>query len=92
MTIVFAASEVGSARALLPICDVFYANKYPFKIINRGYISENVDDRWGAFITSPESDLSIKRMLSQNQTSAVVFSSNVSDAVPLRIARGCIIS
>ena len=88
MSILFSASEVGSVRALLPICHELIRRGEKFLIDHHGFFTE-IDDLaiTPYFISIPDSEPEIERFLKEHDLHTLVFSVNIRDIRPLTISR-----
>ncbi len=88
MTILVCASEVGSVRALQPVCHELLRRQQQIIIVERGFFSELNDAALTPhYSTLPEDTEAIIRFLQDRRISALLFSVNVHDTQPLRVAR-----
>lgn len=87
MSILFAASEVGSVRAVLPIAEECSQRGYRVVLLNRGAMPREFLKAWGHLAKCDETEEAIHAFLTEHKVSCLVFSSNVKDELPLRIAR-----
>jgi len=87
MSILFVASEVGSARAVLPVAAACRAAGLPVWVVDRGQLGLETPSEWGARCDCPENSEAIDELLGATGARVLVFSSNVSDAAPLSLAR-----
>lgn len=85
--IVFAASEVGSARALLPVCELSFERKIPFAVLDRGSLGREANPDWNALKTCPDDSDGMRDFLLEGGAEVLVFSVNVKDPLPLKLAR-----
>jgi len=88
MSILFSASEVGSVRALLPICYELLRLGQTFLIDRHGYFAE-IDDPVlsHCFVEIPDATTEIEQFMRKTAAGALIFSVNVHDTRPLKIAR-----
>ncbi|MDC3106757.1 hypothetical protein OA512_00370 [SAR86 cluster bacterium] len=87
MSILFAASEVGSVRSLLPLIQECKAKKIDFKVTELGNFLENEIKINKNFVYFEEDYDFIKEKLNQHKITKVIFSVNIFDTLPLSIAR-----
>ncbi len=87
MSVIFAASEVGSARALIPVIDVFLQQEMSVHVIRRGYFASAQACFENYSIVECEGVDDIKKCLIRLQAAIVIFSVNVKDQHPLTVAR-----
>ncbi len=85
--VVFAASEVGSARAILPVCQLFNERGLPFIVIDRGCMVSEANAVWKQLKHCPDDTNEIRGFLLDNSVSVLVFSVNIKDPLPLKLAR-----
>lgn len=87
MTILFIASEPGSARAILPVALCCRAAGHALCVTGRGCMATEAAALGLTVSPCPETAGDIDALLVGNGVRAVVFSSNVKDALPLAVAR-----
>ena len=88
MSVIFSASEVGSARALIPLFGYCTKQGMQFLVIRRGYFAiSQVCDEYPSLASCPREDEEIVAWLVDVGASLVVFSVNVKDQHPLKVAR-----
>ncbi len=87
MTILFSASEVGSARALAPVCESLRARGHALAIDRCGFFTEARFPSLTDFFVTPDTHQTMSDYLQQQAVSCLVFSVNIHDPRPLRIAR-----
>ncbi len=87
MSIVFAASEVGSVRALLPVCEFCSQRGLSVSVFNIGYMAEVPEHEWHRIERSSGQIDELCNILVRNNTELLIFSVNVKDTLPLQIAR-----
>ena len=87
MSILFVASEVGSVRALLPLCRCCEEKGISFSVLNRGYMGESALSTWIMHENYPEDISGLASFLEINDIKVLVFSVNVKDTLPLKVAR-----
>lgn len=85
--VVFAASEVGSARAVLPVCALCYEREVPFVVTDQGYLGRATNPDWGVLRHCPDDPDEMRIFLLDSHASVLVFSVNIKDPMPLRLAR-----
>ena len=84
MSIFFSASEVGSVKALIPICVELDKNKIKYTINRKGYFRKI---KMNNYVNIRSSNADIKKYLIKNSIKILIFSVNVKDETPLKIAR-----
>lgn len=85
--ILFAAGDVGGARALLPIAAECERHGLPFAVLHHGHIAQEAPDRWPLVsLPSVTSGANIAAWLSGLNVSALIFGSSVHDLLPLTLA------
>lgn len=86
--IVFAAGDVGGARALLPVIHDCESQGIPFGVIAHGHISSEAEPHW-PLIHIPEKVTGdeIYRTFLKESINTLVFGSSVHDTFPLTLAR-----
>ena len=87
MSALFVASEVGSVRALLPICFQCYESGLPFSVVKRGYMEKAYNSAWNVISEIPEEIDGLGAFLKETGVEVVIFSVNVKDTLPLKVAR-----
>lgn len=88
MTVLFSASEVGSARALIPICYYCAEVGIPFYVVKHGYFSTIYDKVIEEkLVACPKTEVEVDELINELAATTVVFSANVKDTRPLLIAR-----
>ncbi len=89
MSIFISAVEVGSVRVLIPVCHEFIRSGYSVLIERRGYFAEEEIDELAPFYIdhSLDTDEDLRLFLENNCIKVLLFSVNVSECRPLRIAR-----
>ena len=78
------ASEIGSVKALLPICRALKKNNVNYFIAQRGAF-KNIQDKFHFIDLDNEND--IEPFLKKYSITRYIFSSNIKDQLPLQIAR-----
>lgn len=87
MTVLFAASEVGSARAILPVAAKCRTCGMNVVVLDHAFLSRETPHAWGALQACGSSDSAIDGFLIRHGVNVLVFSCNVTDPLPLAIAR-----
>lgn len=87
MTLLFAASEVGSWRALAPVARACVDGGMTVLLSDRGAARAEAAGLGAALHGCGETPAEIDAFLMRHDVQAVVFSSNVSDPQPLGVAR-----
>ena len=77
------ASEIGSVKALLPICEELKKRSESFFITSTGVFTELTDQ---INSVSFDNENQIKAFLQNQSITRYIFSSNMSDPIPLKIA------
>lgn len=78
------ASEMGSVKALLPICKALHQNNANYFIVRRGAFKK-IQDEFNFIDLNDDND--IENFLKRESITRYIFSSNISDQLPLKIAR-----
>lgn len=78
------ASEMGSVKALLPICKALQKNNANYFIVRRGAFTK-IQDEFNFIDLNDDDD--IENFLRGESITRYIFSSNISDRLPLTIAR-----
>ena len=87
MTILVSAIEVGSVRALVPICN-YLADDVPIVIDNNGFFQEDeVGELEEYLINIPIEDDGLENFIKDQSIRLVLFSVNIHSTRPLQIAR-----
>lgn len=87
MSILFAASEIGSARALMPLCNRCFELGDKFSVVPLGNMAELIPAGWEKITGLPDDIAGISAALVEQGVDVLVFSVNVKDEWPLKIAR-----
>ena len=88
MNILVTAVEVGSVRAILPVCLELIRGGDNLIIEKKGhFLIEPVEELALSLVDLPENDIDLKKFISDNKINIVLFSVNVHDSRPLQIAR-----
>ena len=88
MTVLFAAGDVGGARALLPVMQVCADNALPFVLLANGYLAQEAPESWPrVYFCGDNRDRAIQDFLQGYDIDRLVFASSVHDTLPLRLAR-----
>ena len=86
--ILVSAIEVGSVRSLLPVCKELINQQHDIVIDKKGFFEEKECSELDLFfIKLPYDGLSIKNFLIRNNIKTLLFSVNVHDVFPLKLAR-----
>ncbi|MFH1019059.1 MAG: hypothetical protein V1782_00400 [Pseudomonadota bacterium] len=86
--ILFAAGDVGGARALLPVAAECERRGLSFAILNHGYIVNELPDHWSVLsLPFGFPDNTAMAWLTTLDLTGLVFGSSVHDTVPLTLAR-----
>ena len=89
MTVLFAAGDVGGARALLPVMQVCADNALPFVLLANGYLAQEAPESWPrVYFCGDHRDRAMQEFLQGHDIDRLVFASSVHDTLPLRLARG----
>ncbi|SDE00379.1 hypothetical protein [Rhodospira trueperi] len=83
MTLVFAAGDVGGARALLPVVRLCHARGLPFAVVHHGFIADAMEPGWPA--VDPGRDPG--EALTSLGAKCLAFATSVSDMLALNWAR-----
>jgi hypothetical protein len=87
MTVLFAAGDVGGARALLPIMQVCEDRGLPFVLLAHGHLVQEAPESWErVYFCCDNDDGAMQDFLQGHDIDRLVFASSVHDALPLRIA------
>ena len=87
MTALFVASEVGSVRAILPVAAMCRREGVQCTVLDVGAMSVEAP-RWGIEpVHCQESSAGISQFLEEHGVDVLIFSSNIKDRFPLRVAR-----
>ena len=84
MSILFSAFEVGSVKALIPICAELDKTNTKYTIDRKGYFKKI---KMNNYVNIRPSNADIKRYLIKNSIKLLIFSVNLKDETPLKIAR-----
>tara|TARA_B100000787_G_scaffold169550_1_gene161076 strand:- start:294 stop:1364 length:1071 start_codon:yes stop_codon:yes gene_type:complete len=84
MSILFSAFEVGSVKALIPICVELHKKNIKYKIDRKGYFKKIKINK---YVNIRSSNEDIKKYLIKNSIKLLIFSVNLKDETPLKIAR-----
>lgn len=88
MIILVSAIEVGSVNAMIPVCIQLIKTGNKLIIEKKGYFSEKIVEELSSYVRNiPEDENKLKHFLKKENIDKVLFSVNVADARPLRIAR-----
>ena len=88
MSILISAVEVGSVRALVPVCYELLAQGEEILIDKRGFFTdEELIDLESFLVTFPENQQDILFFLQKYNVKSLLFSVNVHDKYPLILAR-----
>ena len=88
MSVLVSAVEVGSVRALVPVCNQLI--KYGFSVIieKRGHFDIEIFDELSMFLFDlPKNENELKLFMVEKKITSFLFSVNIHDSRPLRIAR-----
>jgi hypothetical protein len=89
MTILFAAGDVGGARALLPVMQVCADTGLPFVLLAYGHLVQEAPAPWPrVHFCCTNDDAAMQNFLQTHDIDRLVFTSSVHDTLPLSIARG----
>jgi len=89
MNVFVSAIEVGSVRALLPVCiELVRTERTVVLIEKKGHFAvEVVEELAQSYVDAQPNEDDIKRFLKENSIDILLFSVNIHDTRPLRIAR-----
>ena len=86
--ILVSAIEVGSVRSLLPVCTELLNQKFDIFVDKKGFFKEKECNYLDSlFVNLDYDDSSIKSFLISNSVKVLLFSVNINDTFPLKIAR-----
>jgi hypothetical protein len=86
--VLFAAGDVGGARALIPVINLCDARGIPFVVLEHGYLKKEWSHSWGRFLLSSDGkQVETGALFKKEAIGVVVFSSSVSDSIALSLAR-----
>lgn len=83
----FAASEAGSVRALVPVALSCHKAGVPLLLVRRGHMGHEAGTQQLPFAPCPQDESEMTELLTASAARALVFSSNIKDSLPLRLAR-----
>ena len=88
MTILFAAGDVGGARALLPVMQICADQGLPFVLLAHGHLVQEAPAPWPrVHFCCANNDTAVQDFLRNHDIDRLVFASSVHDTLPLSIAR-----
>jgi hypothetical protein len=88
MNVFVSAIEVGSVRALLPVCIELVRAKHSVLIGKKGHFAvEVIEELASSYVDIPFNEDEIKILLQEKHVDILLFSVNIHDTHPLRIAR-----
>lgn len=85
--ILFAAGDVGGARAMLPVIQQCESEGFSFAILKNGHINHEAPAHWKRICLQGSDDTNLLGLLQSSKPDLVVFTSSVKDDIPLRLAR-----
>jgi hypothetical protein len=88
MTVLFAAGDVGGARALLPIMQVCADQGVPFVLLAHGHLVQEAPAPWPrVYFRCDNNNKAMQDFLHSHDIDRLVFASSVHDTLPLSLAR-----
>jgi hypothetical protein len=88
MTVLFAAGDVGGARALLPVMQVCADTGLPFVLLAHGHLAQEAPEPWPrVYCCGDNTDGAMQNFLRCHDIGQFVFASSVHDSLPLSMAR-----
>jgi hypothetical protein len=88
MTVLFAAGDVGGARALLPVMQVCADKGLPFVLLAHGHLVQEAPEPWPrVYFCRNSNDGATQNFLQGHDIDQLVFASSVHDTLPLSMAR-----
>jgi hypothetical protein len=88
MTVLFAAGDVGGARALLPVMQVCADKGLPFVLLAHGHLVQEAPESWPrVHFCVANNHGAIQEFFQGHGIDRLVFASSVHDTLPLSIAR-----
>lgn len=87
MSILFAACEPGSCRALLPVALSCRRAGLPVAVLGRGSMAQEAQAAGFMLLDCPRDEQATDDLLQAHDIQVLVFSSNISDPLPLTLAR-----
>ena len=85
MSILFSAFEVGSVKALIPVCIELDKRNIEYKIDRKGHFRKIKMNQ--KYVNIPSSELHITNYLIKHSIKILIFSVNIKNFTPLKIAR-----
>jgi len=85
--ILFAAGDVGGARALIPVIRAAVAQGHPILVLRHGHISQEADPNWQWLESEDLDAASLDALVSRTAPDVMVFASSLKDFVALSLAR-----
>ena len=89
MKYLFSASEIGSAKSLIPIINILEEEGNKFRVHNLGYFKDNPNSNWNLVNLNHGDRTELKNQIISLGIDCLIFSVNVFDEAPLVLARIC---
>ena len=88
MTILFAAGDIGGARALLPVMQACTDKRLAFLLLAHGHLPQEAPEVWPRVPAScTKTHATMRDFFKAHDIDWLVFASSVHDSLPLKIAR-----